>query len=92
MLSEGELTPAADVYSVGVCLWEMYTGTRAWCGQHPAQVILAITTGRGALPLPQGTPASFRALVEACMAADRGARPTALQLLEQVRGMLAAGS
>ena len=33
MLHEGRLAPAVDVYSYGILLWEMFTGTIAFSGK-----------------------------------------------------------
>ena len=32
LLAEGKISKAADVYSFGVMLWEMYVGERPWAG------------------------------------------------------------
>lgn len=35
LLGEGLLSKAADVYSLGVLLWQMYNGSRPWAGAQP---------------------------------------------------------
>lgn len=38
LLTEGNLSKAADVFAFGVLLWEMATGSRAWAGMSHTQV------------------------------------------------------
>lgn len=42
---------AADVYSFGVLLWEMYMNERAWGRKHPLQIFYAITVKQKSLPV-----------------------------------------
>jgi serine/threonine protein kinase len=37
LLGEGLLSKAADVYSLGVLLWQMYNGSRPWAGAQPGR-------------------------------------------------------
>jgi hypothetical protein len=60
VLADGLLTKAADVFSFGVLLWEMYTGLRAWRGRPAAQIIHLVTSGKGRLSLPEEAPAALR--------------------------------
>ena len=44
---EGMLTKAADVFSFGVILLEMYSSKRVWRGYSFMQILSAISEGRG---------------------------------------------
>jgi hypothetical protein len=51
------------------------SGVRAYVGHRMPNIIFLVTSGRGMLSLPPGTPPGYRALVEACLQRDHTARP-----------------
>ncbi|MFF5075821.1 serine/threonine-protein kinase [Actinoplanes sp. NPDC000266] len=79
--------PSADVYALGLLLFECLTGDRAWPGASLVEV-LATRHGRPAPRLPRisGLPRDIIRLYEACTAEDPSARPTALEIAEIFRG------
>jgi serine/threonine protein kinase len=91
LMTDGLLTRAADVWSFGVIAWEIYTGVRAYVGHRMPNIIFLVTSGRGMLSLPPGTPPGYRALVEACLQRDHTARPSFEQLVERIDQLLEAG-
>jgi len=70
------LTPASDVWSFGVMLWQMYTAKLPYEGTRQAQLMLGITTNTLALPWPETAPAALVQLAKQCMAYSPAARPT----------------
>lgn len=88
LLSDGIMDFYTDIYSLGVLIWEMWTGVRAWCGQRPAQIVLAVTTGKGKLELPADAPAQLRDLVSRCVNEDRYKRPNAGEVWVELQAML----
>ncbi|MCM4082730.1 serine/threonine-protein kinase [Paractinoplanes hotanensis] len=70
--------PAADVYGVGLLLFECLTGSRAWPGEAIGAV-LAARHGRPAPRLPRlgGVPRELVRLYEACTTEDPEGRPPA---------------
>jgi len=92
-LAGDEATPAADVWAVGVMLWE------ALAGRHPFWRGSLLETGRaiegGAPPLARlrpDLPKPLLRLVDRALALDPAARPTAQELAEALRDAAGARS
>jgi len=83
----GEPTfPAADVYALGLLLFECLTGARAWPGTSVGEVLAA----RHASPTPRlpaipGLPREIVRLYEACTADDPARRPSAAAVADTLR-------
>ncbi len=61
----------ADIWSFGVVLFEMLTGTRLFSGETVSDVLAAVLTrAPDWKELPQGTPAGVRALLRRCLERD----------------------
>ena len=75
-------TAASDIYSLGLVMYEMLTGLRAFSGDSPAAVAVARLSG--SVPSPMAVraevPPALDAIVRWCLAADPSARPTAVEL------------
>ncbi len=68
MLGSRELDRRADLYAIGVMLWESITGRRLWRDMSDMQVMSAVTSGE--LPRPSSiNPEVPGALDEVCMRA-----------------------
>ena len=75
-------TPASDIYSLGLVMYEMLTGQRAFSGDSPAAVAVARLSG--GVPSPMAVraemPPALDAIVRWCLATDPAARPSAPEL------------
>jgi Protein kinase domain len=92
-LAGGEATPAADVWAVGVMLWE------ALAGRHPFWRGSMLETARaieaGARPLGElrpDLPKPLLRLVDSTLSTNPSRRPTARELADALRGAASFGS
>ena len=95
VLSDSKVSKAADLYSFGVILWELYHGTLAW--QHLMDVSSTVPRKgsyaafyQGLISYDDGGPLpAYVALGRACLSEDPQARPTFEQVLEAIAAMQA---
>ncbi|MFD4656112.1 protein kinase [Kitasatospora sp. NPDC058444] len=88
--STGTVTTSADLYALGVVLYECLAGRLPYEGETALEVILKHLT-EPVPPLPGDVPAPVRALVERAMAKEPGERwPDAATMAAAVRRALAA--
>jgi hypothetical protein len=75
-------TAASDIYSLGLVMYEMITGQRAFSGDSPAAVAVARLSG--GVPSPMAVraevPPSLDAIVRWCLSPDPTVRPPATEL------------
>ncbi|MFI7547890.1 serine/threonine-protein kinase [Actinoplanes sp. NPDC049599] len=83
----GEPTyPAADVYALGLLLFECLTGTRAWPGATVGEILAGRYQQRAPrLPGITGLPREIIRLYEACVADDPARRPAAADVAGTLR-------
>ena len=93
LIREGRCSPAADVYSLGMVMWELWSGRTAFAGVPAASLFYKVAF-QGARPeaLAGDVPAEYGALMHACWAADPAARPTAGELVRALTPLAEAAA
>lgn len=76
LVEGGELGRETDVYSFGVLLWEMCTGSRPWAGLSHGQVIRTVAILRRQLQWPPSVPEVLAELGKACLNYSPESRPS----------------
>ena len=71
---DNEFTPASEVYSFAIVLWELLHGGRPWDGQNIRRIALAV--GRGERPLVTAPPSLLSRTMAQCWAQEPMERPT----------------
>ncbi|KAJ1424383.1 kinase-like domain-containing protein [Ochromonadaceae sp. CCMP2298] len=84
VLTGTQYNESADIYSVGIVMWELFTGQCPY--EHMKQVEVALSVvQRGLRPIiPNCCSAAQAAVIRKCWATDPAARFTAEQLLEEI--------
>ncbi|MDI3388030.1 serine/threonine-protein kinase [Streptomyces sp. B-S-A8] len=75
----GDITPALDVFALGLVLHYAATGTHAY-GEGPSQAILHRIVANE--PQLDGCPQELRGLVESCLSRDPATRPSPAEIVE----------
>jgi serine/threonine-protein kinase len=65
----------ADLFALGVMLFELATGTRPWSGDNAITIAVAMATTPPRVFQSTGVPASFESVVRACLQLEPADRP-----------------
>src|SRR5215510_11804484 len=65
----------ADLFALGVMLYELATGTRPWSGDSPIAIAMAMASQRPRPITAPQVPAAFAAAIERCLQLDPALRP-----------------
>lgn len=79
-----EVTPAADVYSLGLVLLEALTGERAFSGPLMESALARLSRGPH---IPADLPGEWRSLLEAMTQREPSARPHPTEVAERLRAL-----
>jgi serine/threonine protein kinase len=80
--TDAVLTPASDIYSLGLVLLECFTRERAFPG---SAIDSAIARREVDPPIPASVPATWRAIIQESTRRDPAERPSAAELAKDIR-------
>ncbi|KAF6257680.1 kinase-like domain-containing protein [Scenedesmus sp. NREL 46B-D3] len=88
-LQEGSLiTPAADAYSFGMLMYELYTGQQPYSGLAPGPELMRAVFDGLRPRLPDSTPPGYTALAEACWSRHTSQRPSLEEIVARLQELL----
>lgn len=88
LLKGGVLSPAADVYSFGILLWELVTGESPYAGKNQGEIILDVVNDHDRPKLPSYIPDEYSSLAMDCWQHDHELRPAFPAIIDRIRKML----
>ncbi|KAL6763903.1 mixed lineage protein kinase [Haematococcus lacustris] len=88
-LMDGQVSRETDTYSLGVLMWQMYTGSRPWAGLSHSQILMTVVNGTAHLAFPADTPGDYLDLATACLSYDVSQRPSIADVVKALAAMRA---
>jgi serine/threonine protein kinase len=85
MLTEGIVSPTADLYALALIIGEMLTGKMFYEGLSMAQAVVAVFNEGLRPDLPKWVPSALRTLLEDSWSSDRTRRPTTKTFYAELR-------
>jgi len=82
----------ADVFSYGVCLWEIVTREEPFEGLNAVQVVMAVAVEKQRLPIPANISKNLNRLITACWQENPDDRPTFDQVIQTLESIECAES
>ncbi|WIA22655.1 hypothetical protein OEZ86_009625 [Tetradesmus obliquus] len=77
----------ADVWSLGVVMWEMLTREIPFQDLAPQQILMGLMCGNLHLDIPEWCEPEWRGLLEACLEPNPSARPSMRELARQLEAI-----
>ena len=84
VFKHGKVSHKADIYGLGIVLWELISGKIPYNGKNPYEIQVAVAEGERLL-IPDNCPDDFKRLIERCWDGDRDQRPNIEEVLEDLK-------
>lgn len=78
--------PASDLYSLGVILWELVSGSKPWAGLALSQILVSVINGKRP-GIDPGWNRDYVGLIESCWAPDPQSRPKCMEVMMRLDDM-----
>lgn len=88
LMKSGRLSKAADVFSFGVIMWEVFAAAHPWKGLTMGEVMTSVMIDGRRLIWGTGVPKAYAALADQCWQADPEARPSFARLVCALHDLL----
>ncbi|GMH43382.1 hypothetical protein BSKO_11304 [Bryopsis sp. KO-2023] len=86
LLKDGVLSPAADVYSFGIVLWELLAGSTPYKGKNHQTIVVDVVEGRRPR-IPKEWPGVFKRLIRDCLQQRYHNRPNFAMISRRLEAM-----
>jgi len=87
VLKEQRYSLKADVYSFGICLWEMCTRDKPYQNMTTPQVVIAVAIEGKRLTIPENIPTEMGYIISKCWQIDTKNRPIFTELVDSFEKM-----
>ena len=84
ILTGGKITEKSDIFSLGVILWEIFTGERPFAEVPLLEQTQKILAGQYS-PLTDGIPEEIKKIITSCWAKKPADRPELREIISQTR-------
>lgn len=88
ILRKKSFTESSDIYSLGIIYWELASCKIPYEGKEVNTIREFVLAG-DRLKIPNGTPKSFRKVIEKCWAQEPTSRPTSTELVQMIEDCIA---
>ncbi|KAL0799583.1 hypothetical protein Bca101_054758 [Brassica carinata] len=85
--SSTRVSEKVDVFSYGICLWEILTGEEPYADMHCGAIIGGIVKNTLRPPVPKTCSPEWKKLMEQCWDIDPDARPPFTEITSRLRSM-----
>ncbi|KAJ3699103.1 hypothetical protein LUZ61_002808 [Rhynchospora tenuis] len=82
---ESMVTEKVDVYSFGICMWEILTGEEPYADMKGASIIGGIVNGTLRPQIPSWCDPEWKALMQRCWSTDPKERPSFTEISQKLR-------
>mmetsp|Transcript_38872 Transcript_38872/g.115659 ORF Transcript_38872/g.115659 Transcript_38872/m.115659 type:complete len:959 (-) Transcript_38872:492-3368(-) len=87
IMTDGHVSPAADVYAFGIMLWEMYTSKHPFVGMPKNALAHKVCHENKRPVFPDDADPAFVRLAEWCWSGDASARPAFVEVLATLQSL-----